>query len=147
MIDYHNSTNFHEFSPDGKLRIYLYLLLESITFAFDKHFFTMRGLYFITIIVIIMLGVVHSALSFKKYEHFSAEGFWFFSAGLALIFAGIANLMHYQLQLPLSFRYCIIINVLLVGFTVLLAVKVHLPTTLLVAFFSVLMTFLLLINK
>ena len=107
----------------------------------------MRSLYFITIIVIIMLGVVHSALSFKKYEHFSAEGFWFFSAGLALIFAGIANLMHYQLQLPLSFRYCIIINVLLVVFTVLLAVKVHLPTTLLVASFSVLMTFLILINK
>ena len=38
VIDYHDSTNFHEFSPDGKLRIYLYLLLESITFAFDKHF-------------------------------------------------------------------------------------------------------------
>ena len=89
------------------------------------------------------LGVVHSALSFKKFEHFSAEAFWFFSAGLALIFAGIANLMHYQLRLSLSFHYCAVINILLAAFTVLLAVKTHLPTALLVAIFSVIMTFLM----
>ena len=36
-----------------------------------------------------LLGIAHAALSFKKYESFSAEAFWFFSAGLALLFAGI----------------------------------------------------------
>ena len=107
----------------------------------------MRVLYLIFIIVIIALGVTHSALSFKKYENFSAEAFWFFSAGLALIFAGVANLMHYQLKLSLTFHYCTIINILIVIFTVLLAMKVPLPTTLLVAVFSVLMTSLMFLNK
>ena len=107
----------------------------------------MKTLYLITIIIVMASGVVHSALSFKKYEHFTAEAFWFFSAGLALIFAGIANLMHYQLQLPLSFRYCAVINILLAAFTVLLAVKTQLPTALLVAIFSVIMTFLIFLNK
>ena len=107
----------------------------------------MKTLYLITIIIVMALGVVHSALSFKKFEHFTAEAFWFFSAGLVLIFAGIANLMHYQLQLSLSFRYCAVINILLAAFTVLLAVKTQLPTALLVAIFSVIMTFLIFLNK
>ncbi len=38
----------------------------------------MKTLYLITIIIVMALGVVHSALSFKKYEHFTAEAFWFF---------------------------------------------------------------------
>ena len=100
----------------------------------------MRKLYFISIIALMLLGIAHAALSFKKYESFSAEAFWIFSAGLALLFAGIANLMHYHLQLMLTFRYCNLINILLCIFTVLLAIKVPMLTTFLVAFFSVLLS-------
>lgn len=107
----------------------------------------MKTLYTIAIIGIILLGIVHSALSFKKYNQLSTEAFWFFSAGLALIFAGLANGLHYQLQLPITFRYVLAINVLLVLFTAFLAIKVPAPTTLLVAIFSALLCIAILLNK
>ena len=107
----------------------------------------MKTLYTVAIIGIILLGIVHSALSFKKYNQLSAEAFWFFSAGLALIFAGLANGLHYQLQLPITFRYVLAINVLLVLFTAFLAIKVPAPTTLLLAIFSALLCIAILLNK
>ena len=99
----------------------------------------MRTLYLVAIVGIMLLGIAHSALSFKKYNQISAEAFWFFSAGLALVFAGLANSLHYQLQTPVTFRYTLAINVLLVLFTVFLAIKVTAPTTILVAVFSILL--------
>ncbi|GJH40483.1 hypothetical protein RCZ04_10330 [Capnocytophaga sp. HP1101] len=107
----------------------------------------MKILYGVAIVGIILLGIAHSALSFKKYNQLSAEAFWFFSAGLALIFAGIANGLHYQLQLPITFRYVLVINVLLVLFTALLAVKVPAPTTISVAIFSALLCIATLLNQ
>ena len=40
----------------------------------------MKTLYAVAIIGIILLGIAHSALSFKKYYQLSAEAFLFFSA-------------------------------------------------------------------
>lgn len=99
----------------------------------------MRTLHHVAIVGIMLLGIAHSALSFKKYNQISAEAFWFFSAGLALVFAGLANSLHYQLQMPVTFRYTVAINILLVLFTVFLAIKVTAPTTILVAVFSILL--------
>lgn len=99
----------------------------------------MRTLYLVAIVGIILLGIAHSTLTFKKYNQLSAEAFWFFSAGLALVFAGLANSLHYQLQMPVTFRYTVAINILLVLFTVFLAIKVTAPTTILVAVFSILL--------
>lgn len=99
----------------------------------------MRTLYIVAIVGIILLGIAHSTLTFKKYNQLSAEAFWFFSAGLALVFAGLANSLHYQLQMPVTFRYTVAINILLVLFTVFLAIKVTAPTTILVAVFSILL--------
>ena len=99
----------------------------------------MRTLYLVAIVGIILLGIAHSTLTFKKYNQLSAEAFWFFSAGLALVFAGLVNGLHYQLQMPVTFRYTLVINVLLVLFTVFLAIKVTAPTTILVAVFSILL--------
>ena len=99
----------------------------------------MRTLYIVAIVGIILLGIAHSTLTFKKYNQLSAEAFWFFSAGLALVFAGLANGLHYQLQMPVTFRYTVAINILLVLFTVFLAIKVTAPTTILVAVFSILL--------
>ena len=99
----------------------------------------MRTLYLVAIVGIILLGIAHSTLTFKKYNQLLAEAFWFFSAGLALVFAGLANSLHYQLQMPVTFRYTVAINILLVLFTVFLAIKVTAPTTILVAVFSILL--------
>ena len=99
----------------------------------------MRTLHLVAIVGIMLLGIAHSALSFKKYNQISTEASWFFSAGLALVFAGLANSLHYQLQMPVTFRYTVAINILLVLFTVFLAIKVTAPTTILVAVFSILL--------
>ena len=107
----------------------------------------MRTLYLVAIVGIILLGITHSTLTFKKYNQLSAEAFWFFSAGLALVFAGLANSLHYQLQMPVTFRYTLAINVLLVLFTVFLAIKVTAPTTILVAVFSILLCVIVLYNQ
>ena len=101
----------------------------------------MRTLHLVAIAGIMLLGIAHSALSFKKYNQLSAEAFWFFSAGLALVFAGLVNGLHYQL------RYTLAINVLLVLFTVFLAIKVTAPTTILVAVFSILLCIAVLYNQ
>jgi putative membrane protein len=107
----------------------------------------MRTLYLVAIVGIILLGIAHSTLTFKKYNQLSAEAFWFFSAGLALVFAGLANSLYYQLQMPVTFRYTLAINVLLVLFTVFLAIKVTVPTTILVAVFSILLCVTVLYNQ
>ena len=107
----------------------------------------MRTLHLVAIVGIILLGIAHSTLTFKKYNQLSAEAFWFFSAGLALVFAGLANGLHYQLQMPVTFRYTLAINVLLVLFTVFLAIKVTAPTTILVAVFSILLCIAVLYNQ
>jgi len=99
----------------------------------------MKIFYVVTIAGIVLLGLVHSAFTFKRYTDFSADAFWFFSAGLALIFAGLGNGMHYRLQLPFTFMCVLLINLLLSCFTVFLAVKVNSLTTLAVAVCSVLM--------
>lgn len=99
----------------------------------------MKKLYLIAIVGIILLGIVHSALSFKTYNTPSAEAFWFFSAGLALIFAGLTNALHYRLKLLITFQYVLITDVLLVLFTISLAIKVPMLSTILVAFFSALL--------
>ena len=99
----------------------------------------MRKLHIVAIVGIMLLGITHSAVSFRKYNELSAEAFWFFSAGLALVFAGLANGLHYQLQMPATFRYTLAINVLLVLFTVFLAIEVTAFTTILVAVLSTLL--------
>ena len=99
----------------------------------------MKKLYLIAIIGIILLGIAHSVLCFKTYHTPSAEAFWFFSAGLALIFAGLTNALHYKLHLLITFRYVLVIDLLLVLFTIFLAVKVPIPSTILVAFFAALL--------
>ena len=65
----------------------------------------------------------------------------------ALVFAGLVNGLHYQLQMPVTFRYTLVINVLLVLFTVFLAIKVTAPTTILVAVFSILLCIAVLYNQ
>lgn len=98
-----------------------------------------RILYALSTLGIILLGLAHAILTFVRYQSFSAEAFWFFSAGLALLFAGVTNILHYQLQSPLTFTCALLVNILLALFTLTLGIKVPAPTTILVAFFALLM--------
>ena len=48
-------------------------------------------IYKIAIWTILLLGIGHSAFTFKKYKQVSAEALWFFSASLGLVFNGLLN--------------------------------------------------------
>ena len=96
-----------------------------------------RILYALSTLGVMLLGLVHAILAFVRYQSFSAEAFWFFSAGLALLFAGVTNIL--QLQSPLTFTCALLVNILLALFTLTLGIKVPAPTTILVAFFALLM--------
>ena len=73
----------------------------------------MRTFYLISIVAIVLLGILHSLATFIIYTHFTIEAYWFMSAGLTLILAGIANYINYQTRTPLSFRCALTINSLL----------------------------------
>jgi len=99
----------------------------------------MNLLYRIAIAGTILLGITHSALTFVNYDSFSADAFWFFGAGLALVFAGLANSIHYRLRIKFTFLCVLTINILLTAFAVTLATAVPAPTTVSVACCSVLL--------
>ena len=99
----------------------------------------MNLLYRIAIAGTILLGITHSALTFVNYDSFSADAFWFFGAGLALVFAGLANSIHYRLRIKFTFLCVLTINILLTAFAVTLAMAVPAPTTVSVACCSVLL--------
>lgn len=88
----------------------------------------MKTFYLISILATVLLGILHSLVTFKVYIPFTIEAYWFFSAGLTLIFSGIANYMNYRTKTSLSFRCVLVINVLLAVFTVFLASFAAKPT-------------------
>jgi sulfite exporter TauE/SafE len=47
---------------------------------------------------LLMLGVLHSALTPVFYDFFSPNGMWFFGTGLALIFLGFLNIAASRLR-------------------------------------------------
>lgn len=99
----------------------------------------MKILYLIAIIGVILLGILHSLLTWKIYPSIEADAFWFMSAGLALIFAGIANYMNFLTGTSSSFQCVLTINTILAIFTILLAVNESQPTTVAVSIFSVIL--------
>ena len=88
----------------------------------------MRTFYLISIATIVLLGFLHSLATFVIYSPFTIEAHWFMSAGLTLIFAGIANYINYQTRTPLSFRCALTINSLLTAFTISLVACAPKPT-------------------
>jgi hypothetical protein len=96
----------------------------------------MKTLYLIAIIGVTLLGILHSLLTWRTYPSINTEAFWFMSAGLALLFAGIANYMNFQTNTSFSFQCVLIINIILGIFTIFLAIKESQPTTIAVAVFS-----------
>lgn len=96
----------------------------------------MELIYKIGIIGIVILGVGHAALTFKNYKRLEENVFWFFSAGLALIFIGLINYMNMVIKSLFTFKIAVTANILLLIFAILLAYKVRKITMLLVAIFA-----------
>ena len=51
----------------------------------------MEIIYYISIWLILLLGVGHGAFTFKKFDKMSQEALWFFSTSLGLVFCGLIN--------------------------------------------------------
>ncbi len=92
----------------------------------------MELIYKIGIIGIVILGVGHAALTFKNYKKLEENAFWFFSAGLALIFNGLINYMNMVIKSLFTFKIAVTANILLLIFAIILAYNVRKITMLLV---------------
>jgi hypothetical protein len=78
-------------------------------------------------IVLLVLGVVHCAVTPVNYRPFSLAAVWFFGAGLALIFAGMLNVLRLKGPWsPLLHAFCSLANASLLLFAVLFSLKVNL---------------------
>lgn len=95
----------------------------------------METIYKIGIFGIIILGIAHSLLTFKIYQNKDENAFWFFSAGIALILAGILNYTNINFVNE-NFLWVLMGNIILFIFSVSLAVKQKKITMYLVTIFS-----------
>ena len=75
----------------------------------------MKALDWIFAAVVFALGIVHCAVTPLFYRSLSLAGLWFFSGGLALIFAGMLNVLRVKGPAsPLLRGFCIAANASLV---------------------------------
>jgi hypothetical protein len=87
----------------------------------------MKVFDWICALVVFALGVVHCALTPVIYRGFSQSALWFFGTGLALVFAGMLNVLRLKgPAAPLLRAFCIAANASLVLLAVLFALKVNL---------------------
>lgn len=87
-------------------------------------------MYQITIWIILLLGVGHSAFTFKKYKQISPEALWFFSASLGLIFNGLLNYINLNVPNSLISNITMGANIFQVLFSIVLAFNIQKPTIL-----------------
>lgn len=85
----------------------------------------MNRLYKILIIVIFIYAAGHMAYTFY-YESLqtSESKTWFFSAGLAMFFNALINMIHQQLKIPVTRHYAIVANTSLLIFLFVLSAAV-----------------------
>lgn len=87
----------------------------------------MKILDWLCAIVVFALGIVHSALTPVIYHPLSVSALWFFTAGLALVFAGMLNVLRLKGPgSPLLHSFSSVANVTLLLVAVLFALKVNL---------------------
>ncbi|GIZ14919.1 hypothetical protein [Capnocytophaga catalasegens] len=106
-----------------------------------------KRMYVVAIVAIILLGIIHSLLTFKNDFSGKIEPYWFFSAGMALLFAGIINYMNYRVQTTFTFYNTLITNLFVVIFSASLAIEMRKPTAILVLVFSVLLLIGMMFSK
>ncbi len=87
----------------------------------------MRILDWLFAVIVLALGVVHCAVTPVIYHAFTLAALWFFSAGLALIFVGMLNLLRLKgAGSPLARTFALIANASMLAFALAFALMVHL---------------------
>lgn len=87
-------------------------------------------IYKIATWTILILGIGHSAFTFKKYKQISNEALWFFSASLGLIFNGLLNYINLNVPNDLISNITIGANVFQSIFFIFLSYFIRKPTIL-----------------
>lgn len=83
----------------------------------------MEIIYKTAILGTIILGVVHSFLTFRTYKKSDENAYWFFSAGLTLIILGISNFINLKTQTTTSIQLTAIANLMVFIFSICLSLK------------------------
>ena len=99
----------------------------------------MESFYQFSIYGLLLLGIAHAALTFRTYARHDGNAYWFFSAGLALVFAAALNYLNLRTQSQLSARLALATNGVLVLFALALSARFRKPTMYAVALVSVLL--------
>ncbi len=99
----------------------------------------MEILYNIAIFGTLLLGLIHSTLTFKTYKKEDENAYWFFSAGLALIVTAILNYINLKTQSQISLQLTLIANLLVFLFSVALSLKLKKVTMFSVTFFTLIL--------
>ncbi len=69
---------------------------------------------------LLMLGVIHSALTPVFYDFFSLNGMWFFGTGLCLVFLGFLNIAASRLLDLWLLRFTLFANLIGTTFSILI---------------------------
>lgn len=80
----------------------------------------MKLFYKVIAYLLMLLGVIHTALTPMFYKSFSLRAVWFAGAGLALIYLGLLNIATEQVNQPRIFTICIAANLIGIAFGVLI---------------------------
>jgi hypothetical protein len=60
---------------------------------------------------LLLIGVIHTALTPVFYPGFTLEALWFAGTGLALVFLGLTNIVAERLLVPWVLNICIAANI------------------------------------
>jgi len=89
----------------------------------------MKKIIIIVIYTLILLGIIHSAFAFVRYNSISAEAIWFFGAGLSYFFIGLYNLAVLSLRIKSLTYAAMILNFIGMIFTIAIAYILKEPQT------------------
>lgn len=86
----------------------------------------MKVLDWLCAVIVLALGVVHCAVTPLLYSAFNTSALWFFSAGLALIFGGMLNVLRLKGAGSPAGTFALIANALMLAFALVFALKINL---------------------
>lgn len=71
---------------------------------------------------LLMLGVIHSALTPVFYKSFSPDALWFFGTGLSLVFLSLLNIAASKILVPWLLTMTLVANIIGTVYAVLMVV-------------------------
>ena len=101
---------------------------------------------YIAIALILLLGVVHAAMTPLFYKTFDLNALWFAGAGLSFVFLGIVNISRMKSPFKTIKILCILANILALIFCILIVLKLARPQAYISLFILVLLLILSLVD-